>query len=113
MTLRSRILKSSFSAQSTRESLAEEELQRQQNHQGYFSLKSWLMTGYCGFSRISIVVAEFTAWSEFGCCSSNVDGGRLCSFSDDGGGEEECQGFDSKFEQWEIVQSMRDDDAIL
>jgi hypothetical protein len=78
-----------------------------------FSRKSWLMTGHCGFSRISIVVAEFAAWSEFGCCSCNVDGGRLRSFSDDGGGEEECQGFDSEFEQWEIVQPMRDDDAVL
>jgi hypothetical protein len=77
------------------------------------SRKSWLMTGHCGFSRVSIVVAEFTAWSESGCCSCDVDGGRLRSFSDDSGGEEECQGFDSEFEQWEIVQPMRDDDAVL
>jgi hypothetical protein len=46
--------------------------------------------GYCGLSRISIIVTEFIAWTEFGCGSCDVDGWRLRPFSNDGGGTKEC-----------------------
>jgi hypothetical protein len=69
--------------------------------------------GHCGFAGVSIFAAESIAWAEFRSCSCNVDGGGLRPVAYDGGGEEECQGFNSEFEQWTIVQSMRDDDAVL
>ena len=54
--------------------------------------------GYCGFTRVPIVFAEFTAWTKLGCCSCHVDRGGLCPFSNHGSGTEKCQRFDSEFE---------------
>jgi hypothetical protein len=74
---------------------------------------SLLTGGHCRRSRISFISARFVECSESRCCAGDVDRGRLRPFTDNSGREKECQGFNLEFQFWEIVQSMRDHDAVL